>query len=213
MLENLPVVTTATAKGAKVRVLPQPLYDSELTGTGAINQLPLFAVPLGGSFQNVTGTPDYTRKGLADTNVRQAGQLGSPLEFDMTGFNLRIAAAVTSTPVGIVPADFLEIIKNGWFEFNFNNRPFLQVPIEELPCGVGISGFAGLAGAGAAINQQFHVGIGHTNNVFKYLVGKFRVRIRSTENFSASLNWGTAIANTITYKVTLVLQGYLYNAI
>jgi len=211
MLENLPVVSVQTAKGAKVRVLPQPQYDSELTGTGAIGQLPFFAVPLGGTFQNTTGAPSYTRKGLADTNVRQNGQLGSPLEFDMVGFNLKIAPAVST--VGIVPADWLQIIKNSYFEFNFNNRPFLQIPTEEIPCGTGISGFAGVAAAGAAVNQQMHVGIGHVNNVFKYLVGKYRVRIRSTENFSASLNWPTAITNSITYKITVILHGYLYNAI
>jgi hypothetical protein len=45
------------------------------------------------------------------------------------------------------------------------------------------------------------------------LVGKFRVRIRSTENFSASLNWGSAITCSLTYKITVILQGYLYNAI
>lgn len=212
MLEALPVVPVKVGTGAKLRVLPQPVYDSELTGTSAISQVVFFATALGGSFQNTSGTPDYTRKTLADTNIRQTGQLGSPLEFDMVGFNLKLQPAVTTTPAVITPADFTQLYKNGWFEFAFNNRPFLQIPIEELPHGNGASGFNGVTTA-AAGNQMPHVGVGHRSNIFKYLVGKYRVRIRSTENFSATLNWNAAITQSITWKVTLLLQGFLYNAI
>jgi len=206
MLQALPIVSVQTAKGAKVRVLPQAQYDSEVTGTGGISDLSFFANPLGSGFANAAST----KKTLADTNVRQNGQLGSPLEFDLVGFNIKVNNAAANT--SITPVDLAEMINNSYFEFAFNNRPFLQVPTNMIPHGVGPEGFNGTE-TGAAINQMPINGIGHRSNLFKFLVGKYRVRIRSTENFSAKISWPISTAPVVSVKFTVILQGYLYNAI
>jgi hypothetical protein len=205
MLQALPIVSTKTASGAKVRVLPQAQYDSEVTGTGGITELAFFANPLGGAMSN-----GGAKKTLGDTNVRQNGQLGSPLEFDLIGFNIKVNSAAANT--AITPGDLVEVINNSFFEFAFNNRPFLQVPTNMIPHGVGPEGFNGFA-TGAAINQMPINGIGHRSNLFKFLVGKFRVRIRSTENFSARIVWPVSMVPTVSIKCCVILQGYLYNAI
>jgi len=209
-LEALPIATVPPARGAKLRVLPQPIYDSEVTGTAAISQVNFFSTALGGAFANLS----TSKKGLSDTNMRQVGQLGSPLEFDMIGFNLKVfPASPVTTAVSITADDFYTFYSNAYLEFLFNNRPFLQVPLWEIPNGCGPNGSGTTV---ADTNNNLINGVPHRSNVFKYLVGKYRVRIRATENFSANIKWdgiSSSATTAVSLKATLFLQGFLFNAI
>lgn len=200
-MEALPIVASPPSGRAKLRVTTNPVYDAELTGTAALTQLDWFRSPNGGVFQNAT----TTKKTLCDSNLQQTGQLGSPLLFDLTDFNIKVTPNST-TPV--TEADLLRFYVGAYFQFSFNNRPFLQIPTWEIPHGVGIDGVS------TANNiNELRNGAPLRSNKFKFTVGKYRVRIRSTENFNASNYWNASTTFVVSIKAHLILQGFLYNGI
>jgi len=206
-MHDLPIVSKSAAGIAKLRVAPAPMYDAELTGTSALSSLNFFRSPEGGMFQYAT----TTKKTYADTNMKQQGILGSPQVFDLNAFNIKV------TPITVTPtteADLYRVYVTSFFEFLFNNRPFLQIPTWEIPHGVGIEGVS------TANNiNSLHNGIGVRSNKFGFTVsagkgGTARVRIRSTENFSANINFPSASATfVVSTKVHVMLQGTLYNGL
>jgi hypothetical protein len=200
-MEALPIITSVKAGQARLRVTTNPVYDSELTGTSALTSIDFFRAPNGGFFQYAT----TTKKTLSDSNLYQAGQLGSPYLFDLTAFNLKVTPN-TTTPV--TEADLLRMYVNSYFQFSFNNRPFLQIPTWELPHGVGIDGVS------TANNiNELRNGAPLRSNAFKFTVGKYRVRIRSTENFNASIFFAASTTFVVSIKAQLILGGFLYNGI
>ncbi len=200
-MDALPIITSVKAGQARLRVTTNPVYDSELTGTSALTQIDYFRAPNGGFFQYAT----TTKKTLADSNLFQAGQLGSPYLFDLTQFNMKVTPNST-TPV--TEADLLRFYVGSYFQFSFNNRPFLQIPTWELPHGVGIDGVT------TANNvNQLRNGAPLRSNAFKFTVGKYRVRIRSTENFNATVFYNASTTFVVSIKTQLILGGFLYNGI
>ena len=201
-MDSLPIVTQKAPGNAKLRVTPNPIYDSEVSGTSAITDLSLFRSPEGGVFQNATST----KKTLADTNLKQQGQLGSPLIFDIVGFQIKVTQASGTTPV--TEADLYRFYVGSYFEFSFNNRPFLQIPTFQVPAGVGIFGVSNVNAQNALQN-----GVASPSAMLKYMVGKARIRIRSTENFNAKIQWASSVTFVASVKVSVYLNGYLYNGI
>ena len=202
-LTALPIVNSNADPRARLRVTNTALYDAEDTGTSAISSLPLFATPVGGAFVNNS----TVRKTLGDTNLRAAGALGSPMVFDLFSFNIKARPATGVTPV--TEADLMRLYVNAYFEFAFNNRPFLQIPLSEIPCGTGFEGVSTLSS-----DFQMHNGVGLRSNSFKFNVEKYRVRIHSTENFNATIYWPTAaVTFVVNTRIQVLANGYLYNGI
>lgn len=200
-MDALPIISAPPSGRAKLRVTTEAIYDAEVTGTSALTDINWFRAPNGGVMQNAT----TTKKTLADTNLQVPGSLGSPLLFDLTGFNIKVTPT-TVTPV--TEADLERVYVGSYFEFLFNNRPFLQMPTIEIPHGVGIDGVS------TATNvNQLRNGAPTRSNVFKFTVGKYRVRIRSTENFNARLVWASAATFVVNTKLHLICQGFKYNGI
>src|SRR3990172_4926402 len=76
---------------AMVRSYKQPLYDSALMRLAAPNnELVFFQRPIGQALED-----NATQKTELHTNMKQAGSLGTPLSFDLYGWNMRLPKNVS----------------------------------------------------------------------------------------------------------------------
>lgn len=210
MLEAMPVQRSVAEGRSIVRVLPQPLYDTEVITTSATTELRFFVKPLGQADQSAV----ITKKTLAETNLRGPGALPKPQLFDLFGFNLKIAANAT-TP--ITRADFELVLLGGYCEFTMGDRIYLRVPIADMPHGVAPEGFAATT-ANATTLQSVHNGVGHRSNIYKFTIAnKYRAIIRWSESFGFNLYWPGASGGSINPSAALrcqaFLQGLLHNAL
>jgi hypothetical protein len=184
------------AKGipaAVVRSYKNPLYDAELIRTAASgNDLLLFQKPLGQFLSDGT-----TTKTLLHTNMKSAGQLGSPLSFDLFGFNVRLPKAVTL-------ADYQEVYRTAVFTFTIGqDTVFLQVPMEEIPCGVETEGMGA--------TDAPHNGLGTVDNYYRFDIVGRGLHINATENFQVGITFPsggpTLTANRL---LRVYLRGILF---
>jgi hypothetical protein len=200
MLEAMPVKKLAAGGRPIVRVLPQPLYDTEfLKAATATSQVTFYAKPLG----NPDASGVIGSKTLQATNLRQSGSLAKPYEFDLFSFNLKI---VGSGATSATLADLARVTQEGYLEFQLGNRTYLDVPLKDMPCGVAVDGFD-------PANATVHLGVAHRSNAWKFTVGKYLVHIRSTESCSVTLNWQSAVTCAANTQLVMFMNGLLYNAI
>lgn len=204
MSEGRQYVYSSPAPQATLRPLKQPLYDTEVVpSAGTAAALNFFQRPIGQPFANA---PVGVGKTLADTNLNQAAQLGTPNEFDVYGFNVRLGNTVTV-------ADFQAVMDQGVFTFNFGQgRPWLQTPLSDIPSGVNIAGSTAIDGAAAQVNDDLPVeGIPSVKEIYSFAVGKKPVRIRSNETFGVVINWPNANPNPVVFvRVQVLLRGIFY---
>jgi len=200
------VFSSPTPK-ATLRPLKQPVYDTEnVPSAGGANQLLFFQRPLGQAFSQA---PVGAGKTLADTNLQQAAQLGTPNEFDIWGFNVRLGDTVTL-------ADFQQVMNQGVFTFNFGQgRPWLQCQMHDVPSGVASSGSTAIDGAAAQVLQNLPInGVPSTKELYSFAVGRKPVRIRSNETFSIQLDWPNANPNPLVFvRVTVIMRGIFYSSL
>ncbi len=205
MAERALVYSTPTPRAA-LRPLKQPLYDTEnVPSAGNAAQLIYFQRPIG---QNLAFAP-VAAKTLADTNLTQASQLGTPTEFDLYGFNFRLGDTVTL-------ADFQQVMDQGVFTFNFGqNRPWLQTQLGDIPTGVGITGSLSIDGAVAQVlNNLVTQAPPSVKEYYSFAVGKKPVRIRSNETFNVQLDWPNANPNPVVFvRATVILRGIKYTSL
>jgi hypothetical protein len=122
-----------------------------------------------------------TLKTLLHTNMRNAGQLGTPLSFDIWAFNIRYPKAVTL-------ANYNAMTTSGVFQFVIGTDVnYLTVPVEDVPAGVDSS-------AAQSVAVSPHVGEGITDNVYRFDVSGQAIHLNSTESFRARLTFPSGIA-------------------
>lgn len=203
-MEGRKYVYSSPAPQATLRPLKQPLYDTEnIPSAGNAAALNFFQRGIG---QGFAFAPVGTGKTLADTNLNQAAQLGTPNEFDVWGFNVRLMNTVTV-------ADFQAVMDQGVFTFNFGQgRPWLQTQLQDIPSGVAISGSTAIDGAAAQVNDDLPVqGAVSVKEIYSFAVGKKPVRIRSNETFGVTVNWPNANPNPVVFvRMTVLLRGIFY---
>jgi hypothetical protein len=203
-MEGRKYVYSSPPPQATLRPLKQPLYDTEvIPSAGTAAQLNFFQRPIGQTFANA---PVGTGKTLADTNLNQAAMLGTPNEFDVFGFNVRLGNTVTV-------ADFQAVMDQGVFTFNFGQgRPWLQCQLSDLPTGTAISGSTAIDGAAAQVNDDLPVqGVSSVKELYSFCVGKKPVRIRSNETFGVVVSWPNANPNPVVFvRMTVLLRGIFY---
>lgn len=191
---------------AVLRPLKQPLYDTEnIPSAGGVAQLVYFQRPFGQAIANIP----VAAKTYADTNMQQASQLGTPQEFDLFGFNVRLGDTVTL-------ADFQAVMDQGVFVFNFGQgRPWLRAQLADFPTGCGPTGSTAIDGAMAQVLQNLPVqGPPSSHEFYNFCVGKKPVRIRSNETFNVELNWPNGAPNPVVFvRVTVLLRGILYTSL
>jgi len=200
------LVYSSPTPRAALRPLRQPLYDTEnVPSAGNAAQLIYFQRPIG---QAIAFAP-AAAKTLADTNLTQASQLGTPAEFDLYGFNFRLGNTVTL-------ADFQQVMDQGVFTFNFGQaRPWLQVQLSDIPTGCGISGSLSIDGAVAQVlNNLVTEGPASVDEIYSFAVAKKPVRIRSNETFNVQIDWPNANPNPVVFvRATVLLRGIKYTSL
>jgi len=191
---------------AVLRPIKEPLYDTENVPTaGNAAQLIFFQRPLG---QAMAQAPVGVGKTLADTNLSQASQLGTPQEFDLYGFNVRL---------GIVTlADFQIVMDQGVFQFNMGTgRPWLTCQLGDLPTGMGPTGATSIDGAVAQVLHDLPVqGQSSAKELYGFTIEKKPVRIRPNETFGVTISWPNANPNPLVFvRVSVLLRGIKYTAL
>jgi hypothetical protein len=183
-----------------LRPLKQPLYDTEIYPAAGVGRLQFF---VNSSTIAATGAA----KTLADTNMTQNGQLGTPLEFDLIGFNFEPARR---TDVAAV-TDLDLIMNTGVWTWIFGqNTPWLQVPITRIPEGVGISGFAATTVAATTIIGASN-GTPHVTNFYNFAVDRRARHIFSTESFRGELSYPIGVVPiTLATRVRAYMLGILF---
>lgn len=181
---------------AVVRSYKEPLYDSEqvLAADPAVDRQ-LFQRPLGQTLAD-----NATLKTLLHTNMRNAGQLGTPLSFDVFGFNLRYPKSVTLANIRL-------LTQNGVYQFIIGTDTFyLTVPMEDIPAGVDLSGAGG--------TDLPTIGLGQTQNLYRFDIGGQALHINSTESFRVQFSFPSGNAGiTGNQLVRVYLRGILYKGV
>lgn len=195
------------APQAVLRPLKQPLYDTNIYAAAGQANLQFFAIPLGAAMP-VTAVA----KTLADTNMQQASQLGTPNVFELFGFKFKYQQSV------LVADDFDNIYDTGVFTFNFGqSRPFLQVPLSRIPAGcMPTNAIASVDGVAAPGNTLFNLqnGPSSPNSYFNFTVERKPMLIGSNEVFSASVGYPLGgVAVNANCRVQVFLVGIFHRAI
>lgn len=168
---------------AVVRSYKEPLYDSEvILATAPAGEFVLYSKPVGQTLN------DGTRKTLLHTNQTQAGQLGTPLSFDLYGFNARL----------LNQAGVAKSISKGNFDLTYfagvsqlifgQDNTFLTVPLEDIPSGVDTEGLG--------TSDSPHIGLGQSENLYRFDIGGRALHINSTESYSVKISFPSGLAGT-----------------
>ena len=191
---------------AVLRPTKQPRYDTEqVPSAGNAAQLIFFQRPLGQAF----AFAPVANKTMADTNMTQASQLGTPQEFDLYGFNVRLGDTVTL-------ADFQAVMDQGVFVFNFGQaNPWLTTQLADIPTGCGPAGAVSIDGAVAQVVHDLPTqGPATIKELYNFTVAKKPIRIRSNETFNVTISWPNANPNPVVFvRMTVILRGLSYNGL
>lgn len=190
-----------------VDVTVQPLYDTNtILAAGALT-LTYFQNPIGAAGGNFTAAA--SNKILADTNMDLAGQLPAGQNFRVLGFRVQPHFAMTT-------ADAQKWSSGGWFVFTVGQKPYLRVPIDTLPAGVGPAGAVfGTAATGGILSHSYP----ELSNSFQ--IGRQSLELASGTNFAAVLNWAalspvTGVAPVqpaAGLPVRVYLDGFFFRAV
>lgn len=125
------------------RLVREPLYDTEaLTSGNSYSSVTFFAKPQGQTMN------DGTVKAIAHTNLTQANMLGEPNQFILMGFRVKPVSITTSNNTA---PEKLALLKNfrskGVLEFGLGGKIFYELPLNEIPEGLGFEGFWTLGSA------------------------------------------------------------------
>ena len=131
------------------RIVREPLYDTETMVNATYNELTFFSRPQG---QNNNSAAVKT---IRDTNLTQANQLGVPNAHLLMGFQVNIIdAVVTATDADLDPEAYISYQRDlrswGVFEFGLSGKTIFEIPLSEIPQGLGPLGFTTQAVASLA---------------------------------------------------------------
>jgi hypothetical protein len=167
---------TKGVPAAIVRSYKEPLYDSEMIlAADPDREFTLYSKPVG---QNLND--GVTAKTFIHSNQTQAGSLGTPLSFDVYGFNARLWGGINQKIVS--PANFSLVYAAALAEVIFGqDTKFLTIPVEDVPSG------ADTEGLGAT--DAPHIGWGISDNMYRFDVGGRALHINSTEPYQVKISF------------------------
>jgi len=176
-----------------VDVIVEPRYDTQtILAAGALT-LTFFQVPVGQGQSAFAAAG--VNKNLSDTNMDLPGQLPAGYNFRITGFRVQPAFTLT-------PADARQWSVGAWFTFTIGSKPFLRVPLDTIPAGMGPFGYGGATVD--ALGRAMAHGVPHLNNA--YGVGRKPFTLFQTQNFNVQIQW-TALSPVTSVVPTQVAPG------
>ena len=174
-----------------VDVIVQPLYDTlNIVAAGTL-LLNYFATPLGQG-QSAFAAAGVA-KSISDTNMQLAGQLSAGYNFDLLGFRIQPSFNIGVIAAGALVNDATTWSFGGVFTFTIASKIYCQVPIDTVPAGMGVTGFATTTTAATGQSAQSH-GVPHISNSFT--IGKKALRLSQSQTFNATLSWPIVVPNT-----------------
>ncbi len=183
-----PLAINTPLDRAYLRPLQQPLYDTEVFDfTTAPTQLTYFQRPISQTTQALNIT-----KQLSETNLNQSAMLDYPREFSILGFTISF-----DSTIGLL--SIATILRRAYYQFTFSgNRPYLQIPIDRIPAGMGLEGAVAMgnisaSSLGGGLVSSFKNGLGHVANYYKFNLGRSALKIKPGEAFNGSINWPVAV--------------------
>ncbi len=182
-----PLAINTPLDRAYLRPLQVPLYDTEVFDfTTPPQALTYFQRPI--SQSTATGVQKFA----SETNMNQSSMLDYPREFSILGFTVSFDSTINLLSQAT-------ILRRSYFVFTFSgNRPYLQVPTDRIPAGMGLEGAAAMgnisaSSLGGGVITSFKNGLGHVANYYKFNLGRSALKIKPGEAFNATLNWPVAI--------------------
>jgi len=206
------ITMSRPAGAALLRKLTNPLYDTIVLDSGvAIQAIQFFRLPIG-----INMPVTAVAKTEADTNLTQAGQLGTPQMFDLEGFNFE-SIQVDPTDIANNVADLVALYEQGLFSFFFGQqRPWLEIPLSQIPTGIYLNGTMGF-GDTAGSDEALFIGVGEScvDSIYNFTVGKEAIRVHSAEPFNAEITWpnGAITPAGADQRVRVYMIGSLYAAL
>jgi hypothetical protein len=183
-----------------LRPLRQPIYDTDyMPASGTPAELAFFQ--RGVNNQTAYGSVNTS---YAETNLSQSAQLPTPNQFSLFGFLVALNA-------GVSLVNFVAIYETSVYEFTFTgNRIYLQIPLTQIPQGLGPTGFI-YGTTGTAVTN----GVPHVRNVYQFNLGKYALMIRPNETFGGKIKWpnGAPTITTDDVRIQNFLVGLYYQAI
>ena len=178
---------------AVVRSYKEPLYDSEvILASAPSTEFVLFSKPVGQTLN------DTTRKTLLHTNQTQAGQLGTPLSFDVYGFNARLSDK-TGAQKTVSKGNFDLVYAAAVWQLLFGqDNTFLTVPLEDIPSGVDTEGLGA--------TDSPHIGMGQSENFYRFDIGGRALHINPTESYAVKISFPSGLSGT---TGDLLLRAYI----
>lgn len=187
---SYPLAINTPLDRAYLRPLQQPLYDTELFDfTTPPTSLTYFQRPISQSTAYVVANSSKTQ---AETNLNQSAMLDYPREFSILGFTISL-----DSTIGLL--SIATILRRAYYTFTFSgNRPYLQIPIDRIPAGMGLEGAVAMgnitaSSLGGGLVSSFKNGLGHIANYFKFNLGRSALKIKPGEAFNGSITWPVAI--------------------
>ena len=118
------------------RLAREPLWDTE-NAIASTNyaQLTFFSKPQGQAMN------DGTIKSITHTNLTQAAMLGEPNQFVLMGFRVKARVVATDTKPETYMAIRNQIRNQGVLQFGLSGKIFYEIPLNEVPQGLGFDGF------------------------------------------------------------------------
>jgi hypothetical protein len=118
------------------RLAREPLWDTEnaIASTNYAS-LTFFSKPQGQAMN------DGTIKSITHTNLTQAAMLGEPNQFVCMGFRVRARITATDTKPETAMAIRNQIRQQGVLQFGLSGKIFYEIPLNEVPQGLGFDGF------------------------------------------------------------------------
>lgn len=144
-------------------------------------------------------------KGVADTNMTQPSSLGTPLEFDLVGFNFEVQR-------GLGRVDHNVIYNNCLYTWVFGQSTvWVRSKLTRIPEGVGPFGSVASGGAEVSIIAN---GWPVVQNFYNMTTpDRLARRVTSTESFRLLLDFNAATAfqqGTAAQRITNYMLGLLY---
>ncbi|MGI0149764.1 MAG: hypothetical protein ACREDF_09580 [Thermoplasmata archaeon] len=172
---------TKGVPAAIVRSYKEPLYDSEvILSADPDREFTLYSKPVG---QNLND--QLTAKTFIHSNQTQAGSLGTPLSFDVYGFNARLWGGIDTKIVSI--GNYTLVFAAVLAEVIFGqDTKFLTIPVEDVPSGVDTEGLGA--------TDAPHVGWGISDNLYRFDVGGRALHINSTEPYQVRISFPSGLA-------------------
>lgn len=166
-----------------LNVTVQPLWDTQTIPAAGVALLTYFTQPVG---QGVTNFAAAGARTLADTNMRAGGFLPAGYNFVLLGFRVQPAFTLTAQDAGRWSI-------GGVLTFTVSSVPFLEVPLDSVPAGMGPSG-------SVATSAIFALSHGWPSLSNSFNIGKKPLELSQSQDFSLTLTWpsgGIAVTSTV----------------